>query len=236
MTRTLSLDGPSLLRGFLIGVGVQRPSISPSTLAEVSPPSTSPSVLAVSSNFERLRPRRSSSDLEIPRPSISLSILAVAGVVPSVTLCTLAVRRPIVPLTLSRAFPVGPLLPRGFPGGPAVADNASSVFKGLVLTAGGEHSSPVVRARAGSAEDCTDPRAGAEKCGYILECSTRRRCNTLINICTSSFSARNLMFRGDGRAGELTTRVFGSRRCYQGECRLFGRNHEFRVGSLRGVY
>ena len=79
----------------------------------------------------------------------------------------MAVRRLRVSLLLLQPFPVEPSLQRGFPGGPAVADGAASIFAGLMLATGGEPSSPVVRASAGSPEECTDPRAGAEKCGYI---------------------------------------------------------------------
>ena len=36
---------------------------------------------------------------------------------------------------------------------------------------------------------------------------------------------------------KISTEVFRSDgRCYQDECRLLRRNHEFGVGSLRGVY
>ena len=57
-----------------------------------------------------------------------MSIRAGAVVVPSVTSYTLAVRNPLVPLALSRAFPVGPSFPRGFPGELAAADGAAYVF------------------------------------------------------------------------------------------------------------
>ena len=79
----------------------------------------------------------------------------------------MVVRRLRVSLPLLQPFPVEPSLPRGFSGGPAVADGAASIFAGLMLATGGEHSSPVVRVSAGSSEECTDPRAGAEKCEYI---------------------------------------------------------------------
>ena len=56
--------------------------------------------------------------------------------------------------------------PRSFPGALAAADDgAASVFEGLMLAAGDEHMSSVVRARAGSPEECIYLRTGAsEEC------------------------------------------------------------------------
>ena len=107
---------------------------------------------------------------------------------PSVTPCTLAVRRPLVPLTLSRALPVGPSLPRGFPGGPAAADGAASAFKRLVLVARGEHSSSVVWSRAGSSEKCTGAWAGvAERCGSIYLNAVLDEDTVLLSVEDSDF-------------------------------------------------
>ena len=129
LARASSLGGSSLPRGFLSNVEVQQPSALPGALAGIiAPPSTSPSVLIVSSNLERSRPLRSPFVLEVLGPSISPSILAGAVVVPSVPSYTLAVRKPLVPLALSRAFLVGPSLPRGFPGELAAVDGAAFVF------------------------------------------------------------------------------------------------------------
>ena len=238
LSRVPFLDGPSLPRGFRCEVEVPLPCAPPGALAEVLPPSASPSALAIPSNLDRSHPRRFPSDLEVPRPTIFLGTLAVELLLPSVTPCTLAVRRLRVSLPLPRAFPVGPSLPQGFPGGLAAADGAASIFGGLVLAKEGDHSSFscsgegwLVGGMYGSSGGCC-----GEMRWYVLECNTRRGRNTLINICTNRFYARNLIFCGDGRAEELSTKVFGSGRYYQGECRLLGRNHEFRVGSRREVY
>ena len=70
----------------------------------------------------------------------------------------------------ARAVPVDPeqSLPRSFPGGPAAVGDAASIFEGLELTAGDEHSSSVARAR----KEHNSPGvgvgpAGADKCRYV---------------------------------------------------------------------
>ena len=52
LARSSSLEGPSVPRGLPVGAVVQRPSFPPGALAVVPTPSTSPSVLVVSSNHE----------------------------------------------------------------------------------------------------------------------------------------------------------------------------------------
>ena len=141
LARAFSLDGPSVPRGLPVGVGAQRSSAPPGAPAVVPSPSTSPSVLVVSSNLERSRPRRSSSGPEVLGPSISMSILAGGALQPRVPPGTY-----IVPINPEQS------LPRSFPGGRAAADSAASVFKGLVFATGKEHSSPSVQAGAGSSK------------------------------------------------------------------------------------
>ena len=180
-SRAPFLDGPSLPRGFPCEVEVPLPSAPPGALAEVFPPSASPSALAVPSNFERSHPRRFPSALEVPRPSISPSILAVELLLPSVTPCALDVRRLRVSLPLTRAFPVGPSLPQGFPGDPAAADGTAPIFGGLVLAKG--------RAQLFSCSGegwLVGGMYPSECCGemrwYLLECSTLDEDAILLSI------------------------------------------------------
>ena len=131
----LSLDVPSLPRGFPFDVEVPLPSVSPNTLgSKVLLPSASPSALTVPSNLERSHPRIFPLDSGVPLQGVSPSTLTVEVLLSSVSPSTLAVRRLRVPL------------PRGFPGRPAAADGAKSIFRGLVLATGREFSFSAVRA------------------------------------------------------------------------------------------
>ena len=118
-------DGPPVPRGFP-NDAVTRPSASPGAPAVVP-----------SSNLERPCPRRLPPEVLGPHISPSIWVSNVASYM-------LAVRKPLVPLVLSQAPPVGPSFPRGFPGGFTAADGAASVFEGLLLAmGGGAKSSPV---------------------------------------------------------------------------------------------
>ena len=119
-------DGPSVPRGFP-NDAVTRPSSPPGAPAVV------PSI-----NLELSCSRRSPSEVLGPHISPSIWVSNVASYM-------LAVRKPLVPLVLSQASPVGRSLPRGFPGGLSAADGAASVFEGLMLAMGGRAKSfPVV--------------------------------------------------------------------------------------------